>query len=57
MNLHWKEFGERALHPRKWSGMAWTVVLMVILCSVATAVVGVKLVRMADRQTVSFSTK
>jgi hypothetical protein len=57
MNLHWKQFGERALHPRKWSGMAWTVVLMVMLCSVATAVVGVKLVRMADRQTVSFSTK
>jgi hypothetical protein len=57
MHMHWKEMGERVVHPRKWSGMAWTVVAMVLLCSIGTAVVGVKLVQMADRQSVSFNTK
>jgi hypothetical protein len=57
MNLHWKEFGERALHPRKWSGMAWAVVVMVLVSAVATTVVGVKLVQIADRQTVVYNTK
>ena len=57
MNVQWKEVGDRVMHPRKWSGMAWTVVVMVLLCSISTAIVGVKLVRIADRQAVSFNTK
>ena len=56
MNVHWKELGERA-HPRRWSGMVWSVVLMVMLCSIATAVVGIKLVQVADRQKVEFNTR
>ena len=42
MNMHLKEIGERA-HPRRWSGFAWTMALFVLLCSIGTAVVGVKL--------------
>ena len=62
MNMHWKEFhwkelGDRMVHPRRWSGMAWSVVLLVLACSIGTAVVGVKLVQIADRQAVSFNTK
>jgi hypothetical protein len=57
MDLHWKEVGERMVHPRKWSRMAWAVVAMVLLCSIGTAVVGVKLVQIADRQSASFNTK
>lgn len=56
MNVHWKELGQRA-HPRHWSGVVWGVLLMVILSSIATAVVGVKLVEMADRQQVEFDNK
>jgi hypothetical protein len=47
MNLHWKELGHRA-HPRHWSGMVWGVLLMVLLCSIGTAVVGVKLYRITE---------
>lgn len=57
MNLHWKEIGERVAHPRKWSGMTWTVVLMVVACSIGTAILGAKLVQIADRQAVEFNTK
>jgi hypothetical protein len=57
MNVQWKEIGDRMAHPRKWSGCSWTVVMMVLLCATATAVVGVKLVQIADRQSVVFSTK
>ena len=42
MNLHLKEIGERA-HPRRWSGFVWSVVAFVLLCSLGTAFVGVKL--------------
>ena len=42
MNLHWKEIGEHA-NPRRWSGFAWTVAVFVLLMSIGTAVVGVKL--------------
>ncbi len=57
MNLQWKEMSGRMVDPRKWSGMAWTVALMVLACSVATAIVGAKLVQIADRQTVLYNTK
>ena len=57
MDMHWKEMGERLAHPRKWSGMTWTAVAMVLLCSIGTVVVGVKLVQIADRHAVSFNTK
>lgn len=57
MNLHWKEIGERVAQPRKWSGMTWTVVLMVVACSIGTAILGAKLVQIADRQAVEFNTK
>ena len=57
MDVHWKEIGDRVTHPRKWSGMTWTVVLMVVACSIGTALVGFKLVQIADRQSVEFNTK
>jgi hypothetical protein len=57
MDMHWKEMSDRIVHPRKWSGMAWAVVALVVFCSIGTAVVGVKLVQIADRQAVSFNTK
>ena len=57
MNVHWKEFGDRVVHPRKWSGMTWTVVLMVLACALGTGVVGFKLVEIADRQSAEFNTK
>jgi hypothetical protein len=57
MDMHWKEMSDRIVHPRKWSGMAWAVVALVLFCSIGTAVVGVKLVQIADRQAVSFNTK
>jgi hypothetical protein len=49
MNVHWKEIGEHA-NPRRWSGFAWSVVLLVILCSVGTTLVGVKLYQATDGQ-------
>ena len=49
MNLHLREIGERA-NPRRWSGFAWTVVLLVLACSIATAVVGVKLYEVTDHE-------
>jgi hypothetical protein len=49
VTVHWREIGQRA-SPRRWSGMVWTVVLMVILSSVGTAIVGVKLFQVTDRQ-------
>ena len=42
MNMHLREIGERA-NPRRWSGFAWTMVLFVLVLSIGTAVVGVKL--------------
>jgi hypothetical protein len=54
MNIHWKEMGERA-NPRHWSGFAWSVVLLVLLCGVGTAVVGVKLYQVTDHP-VGFNT-
>ena len=57
MNVQWKEIGDRMVHPSKWSGMAWAAAVMVLLCSLGTAIVGVKLVQIADRQAVSFNTK
>ena len=57
MNVHLKEFGDRMVHPGKWSGMTWAVVAMVVLSAIGTAVVGVKLVQIADRQTVLYNTK
>lgn len=56
MNMHLREIAEHA-HPRHWSGFVWSVVLLVMLCSIGTAIVGVKLVNMADRQRVEFNTK
>ena len=56
MNVHWKELGQRA-HPRRWSGMVWSVVLLVVACSIGTAVVGFKLVEAADRQRIEFNTQ
>ena len=56
MNMHLKEIGERVAHPRRWSGFAWSVVLLVILCSIGTAVVGVKLYQVTDRE-VGFNTR
>ena len=49
MNMHLKEIGERA-HPRRWSGFAWSVVLLVILAAIGTAVVGVKLYQVTERE-------
>jgi hypothetical protein len=49
MNVHWKQIGERA-NPRRWSGFAWSVVVLVILCSIGTTVVGFKLYQVTDRQ-------
>jgi hypothetical protein len=49
MNMHLKEMGERA-HPRHWSGFAWSMVLFVLLCSVGTALVGVKLYQVTDHE-------
>jgi len=49
MNMHLKEIGERA-HPRRWSGFAWSVVLLVILSAIGTAVVGVKLYQVTERE-------
>jgi len=54
MNLHWKEMGERA-HPRHWSAFAWSMVAFVLLCSVGTALVGVKLYQVTSHE-VGFST-
>ena len=49
MNMHLKEIGERA-NPRHWSGFAWTVALLVLVVSIGTAVVGVKLYEVTDRE-------
>ena len=49
MNLHLKEIGGFA-NPRRWSGFAWTMVLFVLVCSIATAVVGVKLYEVTDHE-------
>ena len=49
MNMHLKTIGERA-NPRRWSGFAWSVVLLVVACSIGTALVGVKLYQVTDRQ-------
>jgi hypothetical protein len=57
MNVHWKDFGDRVTHPRKWSGMTWAVVLLVVACALGTGIAGFKLVQIADRQSVEFNTK
>jgi UPF0716 family protein affecting phage T7 exclusion len=49
MNMHLKEIGGLA-NPRRWSGFAWTVVLFVLVLSIGTAVVGVKLYEVTDRE-------
>jgi hypothetical protein len=48
VNIDWKDLGHRA-SPRNWSGMVWGVVLMVLLCAIGTAVVGVELYQITDR--------
>ena len=55
MNMHLKQVGERA-NPRHWSGFAWSMVLFVLLCSVGTAVVGVKLYQVTNHP-VGFNTR
>ena len=55
MNLHLREIGERA-NPRRWSGFAWTVFLLVLACSIGTAVVGVKLYQVTDQE-VGYNTR
>ena len=55
MNMHLKEIGGLA-NPRRWSGFAWTVVGFVLLCAVATAVVGVKLYQVTDQE-VGYNTR
>jgi hypothetical protein len=55
MNMHLKEIGERA-NPRHWSGFGWTVALFVLLCSIGTAVVGVKLYQVTDQE-VGYNTR
>ena len=52
----WKHLAGR-MHPRHWSGFVWTSVVMVMLCGLGTAIVGVKLVEMADRHAVVYDTK
>jgi len=54
MNMHLKQVGERA-NPRHWSGFAWSIVALVLLCAVGTAVVGVKLYQVTDHP-VGFNT-
>jgi len=56
MNMHLKEIGEQVTHPRRWSGFAWSMVLFVLLCSVGTAVVGVKLYQVTNHP-VGFNTR
>jgi hypothetical protein len=55
MNMHWKDIGERA-NPRRWSGFAWSVVAFVLLCSLGTAFVGVKLYQVTNQE-VGFNTR
>jgi hypothetical protein len=55
MNMHLKEIGHHA-NPRHWSGFTWTIAIFVLLCAVGTAVVGVKLYRVTDRE-VGFNTR
>lgn len=55
MNMHLKEIGHH-VNPRHWSGFAWTVVALVVLCAIGTAIVGVKLYQVTDRQ-VLFNTR
>ena len=55
MNMHLKEIGERA-NPRHWSGFGWTVALLVLVCAVATAVVGVQLYAVTDQE-VGYNTR
>ena len=55
MNLHLREIGERA-NPRRWSGFAWTMVLFVLVLAIGTAVVGVQLYEVTDRE-VGYNTR
>ena len=55
-SMDWKHLAGR-MHPRHWTGVAWTAVVMVMLCALGTAIVGVKLVQIADRHTISYDTK
>ena len=56
MNMHLKEIGHH-VNPRHWSGFTWSIALLVLVCAIGTTVVGVKLVKMADRQQVEFNTR
>ena len=44
-----KHLGQLA-SPRNWSGMVWTALVMVLLCAIGTAIVGVKLYEVTGRQ-------
>ena len=55
MDMHWKHIGERA-NPRRWSGFVWSVVAFVLLCSLGTAFVGVKLYQVTNQE-VGFNTR
>ncbi|MEO8160167.1 MAG: hypothetical protein ABI588_02015 [Arenimonas sp.] len=51
MNIQWKEIGQLA-SPRRWSAMAWGVILTVLACSIGAAVVGVELYQVTGRQVI-----
>jgi len=53
--MHLKDLGHHA-NPRHWSGFVWSVVLLVALCSIGTAYVGVKLYQVTDRE-VGYNTR
>jgi hypothetical protein len=55
MNMHLKDLGHHA-NPRRWSGFVWSIVLLVALCSIGTAYVGVKLYQVTDRE-VGYNTR
>ena len=55
MNMHLKEIGGLA-KPRRWTGFAWTVALFVLVLAIGTAVVGVKLYEVTDRE-VGYNTR
>ena len=52
--MHLKDLGHHA-NPRHWSGFVWSIVLAVLVASIGTAYVGVKLYQVTDRE-VGFNT-
>jgi hypothetical protein len=55
MNMHLKEIGDQVVHPRRWSGFAWSMVLFAVLCAAGTTYLGVKLYQVTERP-VGFNT-